>query len=101
MKAMTEKKNNNVLKFIINKIARFHNSKIIIMSKLYYRLNSLCTILKQEQLIDDYDISNLRFEIDEKKLDKNYELLLFKFEHDNKKFRVYRDCLMLLNDKLD
>ena len=74
---------------------------IIIMSKLYYRLNSLCTILKQEQLIDEYDISHLKFEIDEKKLDNNYDLLLFKFEHDNKIFKVYQDYFKLLNDQLD
>ena len=43
-------------------------SNHIIMSKLYYRLNSLCTVLKQEKLIDDYDISHLKIEIDEKKL---------------------------------
>ena len=36
------------------------------MSKIFFRLNSLCTILKQEQLINDYDISYLKFEIDEK-----------------------------------
>ena len=71
------------------------------MSKLYYRLNSLCTILKQEQLIDEYDISHLKFEIDEKKLDNNYDLLLFKFEHDNKIFKVYQDYFKLLNDQLD
>ena len=33
------------------------------MSKLFYRLNSLCTFLKQEKLIDDYDISHLKLEI--------------------------------------
>ena len=71
------------------------------MSKLYYRLNSLCTFLKQEQLIDEYDISHLKFEIDEKKLDNNYDLLLFKFEHDNKIFKVYQDYFKLLNDQLD
>ena len=71
------------------------------MSKLYYRLNSLCTFLKQEQLIDDYDISHFKFEIDERKLDNNYELLLFKFEHDNKIFKVYQDYFMLLNDRID
>ena len=38
------------------------------MSKLYYRLKSLCVFLKQENLIDDYDISHLKFEIDERKL---------------------------------
>ena len=77
------------------------------MSKLYYRLNSLCTILKQEKLIDDYDISHLKIEIDEKKLfDKkhlfnNYELLLSKFENDNKIFEVYKDYFMLLNNLID
>ena len=71
------------------------------MSKLYYRLNSLCTILKQEQLIDEYDISHLKFEIDEKKLDNNYDLLLFKFEHDNKIFKVYQDYFMPLSSQLD
>ena len=77
------------------------------MSKLYYRLNSLCTILKQEKLIDDYDISHLKIEIDEKKLfDKkhlfnNYELLLSKFENDNKIFKVYKDYFTLLDDTLD
>ena len=34
------------------------------MSKLYYRLKSLCVFLKQEKLIDDYDISHLK--LDEK-----------------------------------
>ena len=77
------------------------------MSKLYYRLNSLCTILKQEKLIDDYDISHLKIEIDEKQLfDKkhlfnNYELLLFKFENDNKIFEVYKDYFTLLNNLID
>ena len=37
------------------------------MSKLYYRLNSLCVFLKQEKLINDYDISHLKLEINEKK----------------------------------
>ena len=71
------------------------------MSKLYYRLNSLCTFLKQEQLIDEYDISHLKFEIDEKKLLNNYELLLSKFEHDNNIFKVYKDYFLLFNDTLD
>ena len=33
------------------------------MSKLYYRLNSLCDFLKQEKLINDYDISHLKLYI--------------------------------------
>ncbi len=36
------------------------------MSKLYYRLNSLCMFLKQEKLINDYDISHLKLYINEK-----------------------------------
>ena len=36
------------------------------MSKLYYRLNSLCDFLKQEKLINDYDISHLKLYINEK-----------------------------------
>ena len=36
------------------------------MSKLYYRLNSLCMFLKQEKLINDYDIAHLKLEINKK-----------------------------------
>ena len=71
------------------------------MSKLYYRLNSLCVFLKQEKLIDDYDISHLKFEIDERKLTYDYNTLLLKFENDNKIFEKYKDCFILLNDTLD
>ena len=71
------------------------------MSKLYYRLNSLCTFLKQEKLIDDYDISQFKLIIDEKKIEFNYEKLLLKFENDNKIFKEYIDYFMLLNDTLD
>ena len=48
------------------------------MSKLYYRLYSLCAFLNQEQLIDDYDISNLKIAIDEKKLfnNKGYSIIM-------------------------
>ncbi len=45
------------------------------MSKLYYRLNSLCTFLKQEKLIDDYDISHLKLEINE----KNYHMIMIHY----------------------
>ena len=71
------------------------------MSKLYYRLNSLCTVLKQEKLIDDYDISHLKFDIDEKKLSYDYNTLLLKFENDNKIFEKYKDFFILLDETID
>ena len=71
------------------------------MSKLYYRLNSLCVFLKQENLIDDYDISHLKLEIDEKKLLYNYDGLRFKFENDNKIFDKYKDLFIILDETLD
>ena len=58
------------------------------MSKLYYRLNSLCVFLKQEKLINDYDISHLKLYINEKKLEHDYNLLRLKFENDNKIFEI-------------
>ena len=51
------------------------------MSKLYYRLKFF---LKQEKLINDYDISNLKLYINEKKLEHDYNLLRLKFENENK-----------------
>ena len=71
------------------------------MSKLYYRLNSLCVFLKQEKLIGDYDISHLKLEINEKKLLYDYKTLLLKFESDNKIFEKYKDCFILLDETLD
>ena len=71
------------------------------MSKLYYRLNSICVFLKQEKLIDDYDISHLKFEIDERKLTYDYDTLRLKFENDNKIFEIYKDFLILLDETLD
>jgi hypothetical protein len=71
------------------------------MSKLYYRLNSLCVFLKQEKLIDDYDISHFKFEIDEKKLSHDYDTLWLKFENDNKIFEKYKDLFVLLDETLD
>ena len=70
-------------------------------SKLYYRLNSLCTFLKQEKLIQDYEISHLKLNIDEKKIEFNYEKLLLKFENDNKILKEYIDYFILFNDALD
>ena len=71
------------------------------MSKLYYRLNSLCIFLKQQKLIDDYDISHLKFEIDERKLSYDYDKLRLKFENDNKIFEKYKDFFILLDETLD
>ncbi len=64
------------------------------MSKLYYRLNSLCVYLKQEKIIDDYDISHFEFEINEKKLAYDYNTLRLKFENDNKIFEKYKVILI-------
>ena len=69
------------------------------MSKLYYRLNSLCVFLKQEKLINDYDISYLKLYI--KKLEYDYDTLRLKFENDNKIFEIYKDFFMLLNETID
>ena len=68
------------------------------MSKLYNRLNSLCAYLKHEKLIDSYDISHFKFEIDEKKLAYDYNTLRLKFENDNKIFEKYKDCFILLDE---
>ena len=71
------------------------------MSKLYYRLNSLCLFLKQEKIIDAYDISHLKSEINEKKLLYDYNTLLLKFENDNKIFEIYKDFFKLLGETSD
>ena len=71
------------------------------MSKLYYRLNSLCVFLKQEKLINDYDISHLKLYINEKKLEHDYNLLRLKFENDNKIFKIYKDFFLLLDETID
>ena len=71
------------------------------MSKLYYRLNSLCDFLKQEKLINDYDISHLKLYINEKKLEHDYNLLRLKFENDNKIFKIYKDFFLLLDETID
>ena len=71
------------------------------MSKLYYRLNSLCVFLKQEQLINDYDISHLKLYINEKNLEYDYDTLRFKFENDNKIFEIYKYFFLLLDETID
>ena len=53
------------------------------MSKMYYRLNSLCVFLKQEKIINDYDISHLKLHINEKNIEYDYDTLRLKFENDN------------------
>ena len=71
------------------------------MSKLYYRLNSLCVFLKQEKLIDDYDISHFKLEINEKNLLYDYKTLMLKFENDNKIFEKYKDFFILLDETMN
>ncbi len=71
------------------------------MSKLYYRLKSLCIFLKQEKIINDYDISHLKLEINEKQLLYDYNTLRLKFENDNKILEKYKDCFILLDETLD
>ena len=57
-------------------------------------------IFKTIKLIDDYDISHLKLEIDERKLSYDNDILRFKFENDNKIFEKYKDCFELLDDTL-
>ena len=57
--------------------------------------------MKQEKLIDDYDISHLKYEIDERKLSYDYNTLRLKFENDNKIFEKYKDFFILLDESLD
>ena len=71
------------------------------MSKLYYRLNSLCVFLKQEKLINDYDISHLKLYINKKKLEYDYDTSHLKFENDNKIFKIYKDFFLLLDETID
>ena len=71
------------------------------MSKLYYRLNSLCVFLKRENLINDYDISHLKLVINENKTVYDYDTLRLKFENDNKIFAIYKDFFILLGETCD
>jgi hypothetical protein len=57
--------------------------------------------LKQEKLINDYDISHLKLIINEKKLEHDYNLLRLKFENDNKIFEIYKDFSILLDETID
>ena len=58
-------------------------------------------LLKQEKLINDYDISHLKLYINEKKLEHEYNLLRLKFENDNKIFKIYKDFFLLLDETID
>jgi len=57
--------------------------------------------LKQEKLINDYDISHLKLIINEKKLEHDYNLLRLKFENDNKIFKIYKNFFLLLDETID
>ncbi len=71
------------------------------MSKLYYKLNALCLFLKQEKLIDDYDISHLKLEINERKLTYDDNTLRLKIENYDKIFEKYKYCFILLDETLN
>ncbi len=60
-----------------------------------------CLFLKQEKLNDDYDISDLKLEINEKQLSYDCDTLRVKFENGNKILEKYKDCFMLMDDTLD
>ena len=57
--------------------------------------------MKQEKLINDYDISHLKLESNKKKLLYDYNTLRLKFENDNKIFEIYKDFFILLDETLD
>jgi hypothetical protein len=57
--------------------------------------------LKQEKLINDYDISYLKLYISEKKLEYDHDTLRLKFENDNKIFEIYKDFFLLLDETID
>jgi len=46
------------------------------MSKLYYRLNNLCMFLKQEKIIDSFDILDLKSSNDDKIFEEYYKIHL-------------------------
>ena len=43
------------------------------MSKLYYRLNNLCMFLKQENIIESFDILDLKSSNDDDKIFEEYK----------------------------
>ena len=58
-------------------------------------------IFKTRKIINDYDISHLKLEINEKQLLYDYNTLRLKFENDNKIFEKYKDCFILLDETID
>ena len=58
-------------------------------------------IFKTRKLINDYDISHFKLEVNEKKLLYDYNTLRLKFENDNKIFEIYKDFFILLDETLD
>jgi hypothetical protein len=43
------------------------------MSKIYYRLNNLCMFLKQEKIIESFDILDLKSSNDDDKIFEEYK----------------------------
>ena len=56
---------------------------------------------KTRKIIDDYDISHFKLEINERKLAYDYKTLRLKFENDNKIFQKYKDFSILLDETLN
>ena len=56
---------------------------------------------KTRKIIDDYDISHFKLEINERKLAHDYNTLLLKFENDKKIFEKYKDYFILLDETLN
>ena len=71
------------------------------MSKLYNRLNSLCVFSKQEKKINDFNISHLKLDINE----KSYYMTLIHYGWNSKMtktiFEKYKDFFILLDETLD
>ncbi len=58
-------------------------------------------IFQTRKIIDDYDISHFKLEINERKLAYDYNILRLKFENDNKIFEKYEDFFILLDETLN
>ena len=50
-----------------------NNYKFYLMSKLYYRLNNLCMFLKQENIIESFNILDLKSSNDDDKIFEEYK----------------------------
>ncbi len=55
-------------------------------------------IFRTRKIIDDYDISHFKFEIDDKKLTYDCNTLRLKFENDNTTFEKYKDFFILSDE---